>query len=120
MESNVIEVDDRNFEEKVIRSQQPVVVDFWAPWCGPCKAVSPLIEKLAGAYAEKVRFSKLNIDDNPESTRRFGIKSVPTIMFFNNGQMVDKLVGAVTRTKLEESLNNVLEGRAGGSPFVMQ
>ena len=120
MESKVIEVGDHDFEEKVIRSQLPVVVDFWAPWCGPCKAVGPLIEKIAEAHGGKARFAKVNIDDSMDVTRRFGIKSVPPSMFFSNGQMVDKLVGAVTKAKLEESLQNVLEGKAGGSPFVVQ
>ena len=120
MENTVIEVQDQDFEDKVIQSRVPVVVDFWAPWCGPCKAVGPLIEKLAESHQGKAQFVKLNIDDNSDTARRYGIKSVPTIMFFNNGRMVDKLVGMVTAAKLGESLQNLLAGKPAASPFVVQ
>ena len=120
MENTVIEVQDQDFDDKVIQSRVPVVVDFWAPWCGPCKAVGPLIEKLAERHQGKAQFVKLNIDDNSDTAQKYGIKSVPTIMFFNNGRMVDKLVGMVTAAKLGESLQNLLAGKPAASPFVVQ
>ena len=120
MENKVIEVQDQDFDDKVIQSRVPVVVDFWAPWCGPCKAVGPIIEKLAQSHEGKARFVKINIDDNSGTAQKYGIKSVPTIMFFNNGQMVDKMVGVVTAAKLGESLQNVLAGKPTASPFIVQ
>ena len=120
MGTGVIEVQDQDFEDKVIQSDMPVVVDFWAPWCGPCKAVGPIIEKMAGEHDGQVQFVKINIDDNAETAQKYGIKSVPTIMFFNNGQMVDKMVGVVTAAKLGESLQNVLAGKPTASPFIVQ
>ena len=120
MGAEVIDVQDQNFEDKVIQSDMPVVVDFWAPWCGPCKAVSPIIEKMADEHQGQVQFAKINIDDNAETAKKYGIKSVPTIMLFSDGQMVDKMVGVVTAAKLGESLQNVLAGKPTASPFVVQ
>lgn len=120
MGAKLIDVDDANFESQVLQSGLPVVVDFWAPWCGPCKAVSPIIEKMVQTHAEKVQFAKLNIDDNAAVTQKYGIKSVPTILFFKDGQMVDKLVGMVTAAKLEESLQGVLAGKPTAAPFIVQ
>jgi thioredoxin 1 len=120
MGNEVIEVKDGEFDEKVLQSRMPVVVDFWAPWCGPCKAVGPIIEKMAGSYREKVQFVKINIDDNADISQKYAIKSVPTIMFFNDGRMVDKLIGMVTAAKVEERLDNVLAGKPTASPFLVQ
>ena len=120
MGTKVIEVRDQDFEDKVIQSGMPVVVDFWAPWCGPCKAVGPIIEKMANEHDGQVQFVKINIDDNAETAQKYGIKSVPTIMFFKNGQMVDKLIGMVTAAKLGDSLQNVLTGKPAASPFIVQ
>jgi len=120
MEAEVIEVDDQNFDQKVLQPELPVVVDFWAPWCGPCRAVSPIIEKLVATHGDRVQFAKLNIDDNARIAQKFGIKSVPTILFFNNGEMVDKLVGLVTMAKLEERLENLLAGKPTATPFIVQ
>jgi thioredoxin 1 len=120
MGNDVIDVQDREFDEKVLQSQMPVVVDFWAPWCGPCKAVGPILEKMAGSYRGKAQFVKINIDDNAETAQKYAIKSVPTIMFFKDGRMVDKLIGMVTAAKAEESLKNVLAGKPAASPFIVQ
>lgn len=117
--TEIIEVDDRSFDAQVIQSPLPVVVDFWAPWCGPCKAVAPILEKMAGVHGEKVRFAKLNIDDNTGVAQTYGIKSVPTILFFNGGRPVDKLVGTVTAARVEESLNNLLGGKPAATPFIV-
>ena len=120
MEAKLIDVDDANFDSLVLQSSLPVVVDFWAPWCGPCKAVSPIIEKMVATHGAKVQFAKLNIDDNAGITQKYGIKSVPTILFFKDGQIADKLVGMVTAAKLEESLQGVLAGKPSASPFIVQ
>jgi thioredoxin 1 len=120
MGNEVIEVQEGEFDEKVLRSQVPVVVDFWAPWCGPCKAIGPIIEKLAGSYRGKAQFVKINIDDNANTAQKYAIKSVPTIMFFNDGRMVDKLIGMVTAPRVETCLNNVLVGKPTASPFIVQ
>jgi thioredoxin 1 len=120
MDEKVIEVQDKDFDKDVLQSDTPVVVDFWAPWCGPCKAVGPMIEKMAETHRGKAQFVKINIDDNAETAQKYAIKSVPTIMFFKDGQVVDKHIGMVTAAKLEESLSNLIAGRPAASPFIVQ
>lgn len=84
---------DATFKTDVLESDKPVVVDFWAPWCGPCKMVGPIIEKLAGEMGEKVTIGKLNVDDNPQTAQQYGVMSIPTILIFKNGEVVDKTMG---------------------------
>jgi thioredoxin 1 len=117
MAADFMEITDDNFEEKVVKSGKPVLVDFWAPWCGPCKAVAPMLEDLSGSYGNKVLFAKCNVDDNPVTPGKFGIKSIPTLIFFNAGKVAEQIVGMVARQKVEASIKNVLAGQ-GGSPFV--
>ena len=98
------EVTDSNFETEVLKSDLPVLVDFWAPWCGPCRALAPTIDKLAEEYNGKVKIVKLNTDDNPESAVKFRINSIPNLIFFKGGQPVEQLVGAVDKSKIEEAI----------------
>lgn len=94
---------DANFDE-VINSDKPVLVDFWAEWCGPCKMIGPVVEELAGDYDGKAVIAKLNVDENPQTTAKFGVRSIPTLLVFKKGQIVDKQVGAVPKAVLAQKL----------------
>ena len=94
---------DANFDE-VINSGKPVLVDFWAEWCGPCKMIGPVVEELAGDYDGKAVVAKLNVDENPQTTAKFGVRSIPTLLVFKGGQIVDKQVGAVPKSVLNQKL----------------
>ncbi|HEY8513441.1 MAG TPA: thioredoxin [Cyclobacteriaceae bacterium] len=98
-----IELNDSNFDQ-VVNSDKPVLVDFWAEWCGPCKMIGPLVEELAGEYEGKAVIAKLNVDENPDVTARYGIRNIPTLLVFKNGQIVDKQVGAVPKSVLAQKL----------------
>jgi thioredoxin 1 len=108
MAGNVLTFTDANFQTEVLSSQQPVLVDFWAPWCGPCKMIAPTIDTVATEYTGKVRVGKLNTDDNPQTATSYGISAIPTVLLFKGGQIVDKFVGVVTKDKLANSLNTHL------------
>ena len=105
--SKTLEITDANFEE-VIKTDQPVLVDFWAEWCGPCKMIGPVVEELAGEYDGKAVVGKVNVDENPEISAKFGIRSIPTILFIKGGEIVDKQVGASPKTTLAEKLDAML------------
>jgi thioredoxin 1 len=104
----VTEVTDSNFEAEVLQSDIPVMVDFWAPWCGPCRALAPTVDKVAEEYAGKVKVVKLNTDDNPESAVKFRINSIPNLIFFKGGKPVEQLVGSVDKTKIDEVIQKTL------------
>ncbi len=106
--ANVIEVTDDNFETDVLKSSQPVLVDFWAAWCAPCRAIAPHVEALADQYAGQVRVGKCDIDANPNVPSQFEVRSIPTILMFKDGQVVGQLVGAVPRPKLEDLIKKAL------------
>jgi thioredoxin 1 len=108
MADNILEVNDGDFEQDVMQSHKPVLVDFWAPWCGPCRAIGPVIEELALNYSDKVNFKKCNVDDNPVTPGKFGIKSIPTLIFFNGGKVAEQIVGIVPKSKLEEILQRMI------------
>ena len=104
MSENVITLTDANFESEVVGSGIPVLVDFWAEWCGPCRMMTPVIEKLAETYKGRLKVGKLNVDDNRMTAGRYGIRSIPTIIFFRNGEVSEQIVGAVGEDKLKAKL----------------
>ncbi len=99
-----LEITDGNFEETVKNSDKVALVDFWAEWCGPCRMIGPLVEELSQEYDGKAVIGKVNVDDNPGVSQQFGVRNIPTILFFKNGEVVDKQVGAVPKAALEEKL----------------
>lgn len=103
-----LEFTDANFEEVVLKSDKPVLIDFWAEWCGPCRMVGPVVEEIAKEYDGKALVGKVNVDLNPGLSARFGIRNIPTILFVKNGEIVDKSVGAVPKNMLTQKLNNLV------------
>ena len=106
--SAALQVTESSFNEEVINSDIPVLVDFWAPWCGPCRMVAPVVDEIALQYAGRVKVVKLNTDENPNIASKYGIRSIPTLMIFKGGQKVDMVVGAVPRTTLSQTLEKYL------------
>ncbi len=102
--ANTVEITDSNFEE-IISSDKPVLVDFWAEWCGPCKMIGPVVEELAGDYDGKAVIGKVNVDENPTVSAKFGIRSIPTLLVFKGGEIVDKQIGAVPKGVLAQKLD---------------
>ena len=98
----VSKVSDTDFDAEVLKSTEPVVVDFWAEWCGPCKMIAPALEEIAGSMNGKVKIVKLNVDENPATAAKYGIMSIPTLMLFKNGQLASRQVGAAPKQKLEQ------------------
>ncbi len=105
MAENVLEFTDDNFQSDVLESTEPVLVDFWAPWCGPCKVLGPTIEELAGEYAGKAHIGKMNTDENPKTATAHQISAIPTVMLFKNGEVVEKFVGVTPKDKFTAALD---------------
>ncbi|MCF8374585.1 MAG: thioredoxin [Bacteroidales bacterium] len=103
-----IEVTDANFEELVLKSDKPVLVDFWAEWCGPCRMVGPIVNELSDDYKDQAVMTKLDVDSNPNTAAQFGIRNIPTILFFKDGKVVDKQVGAVPKSVLAKKIDGLL------------
>lgn len=103
-----IEFTDANFDQEVINSDVPVLVDFWAVWCGPCKVIAPIIDQLAAEYDGKVTFAKLDVDENPETAIKYGVRSIPTVIFFKNGAEADKVIGAQQKPVFAQKVNALL------------
>ena len=108
MAEGILEIDDGSFDTEVLQSEKPVLVDFWAPWCGPCKAIGPVMEELASTYGDQVKFAKCNVDNNPVTPGKYGIRAIPTLIFFKGGNVADQITGMVAKSKLEESISNIL------------
>ena len=108
MAKGIMDIGDRSFDSEIIQSDKPAVVDFWAPWCGPCKAIGPVIEELAEAYGENIKFAKCNVDENPATPAKFGIKAIPTLIFFKDGKVVDQITGMVAKSKLEDTIKSIV------------
>jgi thioredoxin 1 len=104
----VTDVSDQTFDNEVIKSGLPVLIDLWAPWCGPCRMVAPVIEGLAPKYEGKVKFCRLNVDENPQTAAKYRVMSIPTILFFKDGQVVDTVVGAVPERALQPKVDSLL------------
>ncbi len=104
----VTDISDNDFEQRVIKSNLPVLIDFWAPWCVPCKMVAPIVDKLSHKYDGRMKFFKINIDDNPRTPSRFQVMSIPSLMIFKNGQVVETVVGAVPERSLISRIDGVL------------
>lgn len=102
--AGVAEVTDKNFEQEILQSQKPAVVDFWAEWCGPCRAIGPVLEDLARSSGGGVTLAKVNVDENPGLAARYGIRSIPTILFVKDGKVRDQVVGAVPKTQIQAKL----------------
>ena len=108
MPEGIMEIEDNSFDTEVLQSDKPVLVDFWAPWCGPCKAIGPLVEELSEAFGEQIKFTKCNVDNNPVTPGKYGIKAIPTLIFFKDGNVVEQITGMVAKSKLEDAINSML------------
>lgn len=104
MSDKILNLDADNFETTLKNGESPILVDFWAPWCGPCKAIAPILEELAGEIGDKVRICKLNVDEHSDVASRFNIRAIPTLLIFKNGEVVDQLVGMTSKNDLETKL----------------
>jgi len=99
---------DNNFEEEVIKSDKPVLIDFWAVWCGPCKIIAPVVEELAAEYEGKIKVGKLDVDENQQASIKYGVRSIPTLLIFKDGKVKDTIIGAVPKSQIVQKLNSAL------------
>ena len=104
----ILEVSDATFDQEVLRSEQPVLVDFWAAWCGPCKAIAPIVHDMAATYAGKLKVAKVNVDENSATPSRYGIRGIPALLFFKGGKVADQIVGYVPQDVIDEKIKNLL------------
>ena len=108
MSGNIVHISDESFEEEVLQSEKPVLIDYWAEWCGPCKMIAPVLDEIATEYSDRLKVVKLNIDDNPQTPPKYGIRGIPTLMVFKNGQVEATKVGAVSKAQLTAFLDDSL------------
>ncbi len=106
--ANLAAVNDADFKQTVLESGQPVLVDFWADWCGPCKMIAPVVEELAGEYAGKLEVKKMDVDANPQTAMALGIRSIPTLLIFKDGKVAEQVIGAVPKSVLKKKIDNVV------------
>jgi thioredoxin 1 len=103
-----VTITDGNFENEVLKSDKPVLIDFWAVWCGPCKTIAPVVEELATEYEGKIKVGKLDVDENPETSIKFGVRGIPTLLIFKNGKVKETIIGAVPKSQIVQKLNSAL------------
>ena len=108
MSENVINVSDSNFDSVILKSDMPALVDFWASWCAPCKAIAPVVDEMAAQSNGKIRVAKMNVDDNPATPGKYGVRGIPTLILFKDGKIVDQLVGAVPKNQIKELIDKAL------------
>ena len=108
MSEQIVHLSDDSFEAEVLKSSQPVLVDYWAEWCGPCKMIAPVLDEIAGEYSDRIKIAKLNIDDNPNTPPRYGIRGIPTLMLFKDGEVEATKVGAVSKSQLTAFIDSNL------------
>ena len=108
MSEHVLDVTDTSFEQEVLRAPVPVLVDFWAAWCAPCRMIGPIVEELAEEYKDRVKVAKMNVDDNAGTPAQYGVRGIPALLFFKSGELVDQIIGAVPKTQVVGSLEKVL------------
>ena len=108
MAEHIVHISDESFEEEVLQSERPVLIDYWAEWCGPCKMIAPVLDEIATEYSDRLKVVKLNIDDNPQTPPKYGIRGIPTLMVFKNGQVEATKVGAVSKAQLPAFLDDSL------------
>lgn len=110
----IVEVTDANFDQLVLKSEQPVLIDFWAAWCGPCKAIAPIVEEVAQSYTGRVKVGKMDVDKNAATPQRYGVRGIPTLLLFKDGQVKEQIVGYVARDVIEKALEKNLTSQAVG------
>jgi len=108
MAGKIVEITDSTFEQEVLQSEVPVLVDFWAPWCGPCRAIAPVVDELANEYAEKLKVAKCNVDDNPKTPSRYGIRAIPTLIIFKGGNVSEQITGAVATSQIAAAVEKAM------------
>ena len=108
MMAEVLDVTDQSFEDEILKSETPVIIDFWAEWCAPCRAIAPIIKELAASYGGKVKIVKMNIDENPSTPGRYGVRAIPTVLAFQNGAVVDQITGARPKSAFEEMVEKLV------------
>jgi thioredoxin 1 len=104
----IMEVSDTTFDQEVLKSSVPVLIDFWAPWCGPCKAIAPVVEELAGAYNGRLKVVKMNVDDNPQTPSKYGVRGIPNLILFKGGNVADQIIGAAPKAHLVRAIDRAL------------
>jgi len=109
MSENIVDVKDSNFETVVLGSETPALVDFWASWCAPCRALAPIVEEIADEFVGKLRVVKMNVDENPSTPGRYGVRGIPTLILFNEGKVVDQVVGAVPKKQISDLVNKAVK-----------